>query len=200
MDAAHWGLAGLLALGLAASVGLNTFLPLLMLAVAAHFHLAGVTLNAELAWMGSDTALVVLALATALELIGDKVPAVDHALHAVGTVARPAAGWLIATSALGASVDPATAAIIGLMIGAPTAFGFHAAKSSTRALATGTTLGAINPFLSAFEDLLALALALLSFIAPLLVPIALGVIIIVFLRLTHAVRRRLAARPPWRAA
>ena len=39
-------------------------------------------------------------LATLIEIVGDKIPAVDHALDALSTLLRPAAGALLASSAL----------------------------------------------------------------------------------------------------
>ena len=92
MDTSVWIYAVLLGLGLAASCGLNTFLPLLMLAAGAHFHIFGIELNQNFAWLASDTALVALSLGTLIEVVADKIPAVDHALDVFGTVARPAAG------------------------------------------------------------------------------------------------------------
>jgi hypothetical protein len=191
MDATQWVLAVLLGLGLAASTGLKTFLPLLMLAVAGRFHLAGVTLNQNLAWVGSDVALAVLTLATVVEIAGDKVPVIDHGLDALGTFIRPVAGWLAAASVLG-HADPTTAAVVGLILGTPTALGIHAAKSATRVTSTATTMGVANPFLSLVEDVTAFLLALVSFLVPVLVPVALGLLIWLFVRLARTVRRRLA--------
>src|SRR4028119_1744513 len=111
---------GLLGLGLAASSGLNTFLPLLVLALAAKMNLFGVQLNGSFAWLASDVALGTLGVAAFAEIIADKVPTVDHALDAIGTVARPAAGALAAASVFHNS-DPAMATLLGLIIGAPTA-------------------------------------------------------------------------------
>src|SRR4051794_40442153 len=84
----------LLGLGLAASSGLNTFLPLLLLAGAAHFGYfdAQHLLNGNFAWVSGDTALITLAVATAIEIIGDKIPVVDHALDVIGTAVRPLVG------------------------------------------------------------------------------------------------------------
>ncbi|MES2463591.1 MAG: DUF4126 domain-containing protein [Armatimonadota bacterium] len=175
MDATGWILAVLLGLSLAASAGLNAFLPLLMLSIAGRFHLAGIDLSGNFAWLGSETAIIILAVATVLEVIGDKIPAVDHALHSVGLVVRPIAGWLAAASVLGGA-DPAVAAVVGLIIGAPTALGFHAAKASTRTVSSATTLGLANPFLSALEDFLSFVVSLVGFIAPVLVPIVLGLL------------------------
>ncbi|HWW61007.1 MAG TPA: DUF4126 domain-containing protein, partial [Thermoanaerobaculia bacterium] len=96
----------LLGIGLAASSGLNTFIPLLALSSAAKFGV--VALNAKFAWLGSNTAMIILIIATALEVIGDKFPAVDHALDTIGTFVRPIAGALAAASVLSHN-DPAVA-------------------------------------------------------------------------------------------
>lgn len=191
MDATHWILAALLGLSLSASAGLNAFLPLLMVAVAGRFHLAGIDLSGSFAWLGTDLAIIVLAVATVLEIIGDKIPAVDHALHSVGLVVRPVAGWLAAASVLGGA-DPAVAAVVGLIIGAPTALTFHAAKASTRTVSSATTLGIANPFLSAFEDFLSFAVSLTGFIVPVLVPIVLGVLVWFFWKLAKKARGAVA--------
>lgn len=161
---------GLLGLGLAASSGLNTFLPLLVLALAAKMNLFGVQLNGSFAWLASDVALGTLGVAAFAEIIADKVPAVDHILDAIGTVARPAAGALAAASVFHNS-DPAMATLLGLIIGAPTAFSFHAAKAGTRATSTVGTMGLLNPALSFFEDMAAIILIFVALLAPFLVPI-----------------------------
>ena len=113
-----WILPALLGLGLAASAGLKTFVPLLVLAVAARFHLFGVDLSGSFNWLESNAALVALGLATVVELSADKIPLVDHGLSLFGTVARPVAGALAAAAAF-SSLDPATAAIAGLIVGVP---------------------------------------------------------------------------------
>jgi uncharacterized membrane protein len=192
MDATHWILAVLLGLSLAASAGLNAFLPLLMLSIAGRFHLAGIDLSGNFAWLGSDIAIIILAVATVLEVIGDKIPAVDHALHSAGLVVRPIAGWLAAASVLGGA-DPAIAAVVGLIIGAPTALGFHAAKASTRTVSSATTLGVANPFISAFEDFLSFAVSLVGFIAPLLVPIVLGLLVFLLWKLARKAQGTMAS-------
>ncbi len=170
MDTQTYILIGFLGLGLAASSGLNTFLPLLVLALAAKMQLFGVQLNGSFAWLASDAALATLGVAAFAEIIGDKVPGVDHALDVLGTVARPAAGALAAASVFHGS-DPAFATMLGLIIGAPTAFGFHAAKAGTRATSSVGTFGLFNPVLSFFEDMAALVMIFVALLAPILVPL-----------------------------
>jgi len=193
MDSTLYVYPVLLGLGLAASTGLKTFLPLLALAGAAHFQLFGVDLNGSFAWLKSDVALWTLAIATGIELIGDKIPAVDHALDVAGTGLRPVAGTLVAASVFTNS-DPAVAALLGFIIGAPTAFSFHAAKAGTRVTSSATTFGMGNPALSLLEDVLSLGMIVISFVVPLLVPFILLVAFLMIWKVYKTVRRKLPAK------
>jgi uncharacterized membrane protein len=183
--------AVLLGLSLAASTGLNTFLPLLMLAGAAHFKVldASQVLNGSFAWIASGGALTALALAAVVEVVGDKIPAVDHLLDGFGTLARPVVGAFAAASVF-TNADPAMAALAGLVIGAPTALGFHAAKAGTRAASSATTLGVANPVLSTIEDIVAVLFPIVGLVAPLLVPVVLVLVIWVMWRLFKSTRAR----------
>jgi len=183
-----WILPALLGLGLAASAGLKTFVPLLVMAAAARFHLFGLELSGPFAWLASNAALVVLSMATVAELAADKIPLVDHALSLFGTVARPAAGALAAAAAF-SSLDPTTAAVAGLIIGAPTALAVHTAQASTRVASTATTGGLANPALSLVEDVAAFGGSILALAAPLLVPVVLLIAAFIAWRLVVAVRR-----------
>ncbi|MGH7025198.1 MAG: DUF4126 domain-containing protein [Caulobacteraceae bacterium] len=188
-----WVLPALMGLGLAASTGLRTFLPLLMLAVAARFGLFGVTINPHVQWLASNTALVALGAATVVELAADKIPIVDHGLAVVGTVTRPLAGAL-AAGAVFSHLDPTTAAIAGLIIGVPTALTFHAAQSGTRAVSTMTTAGLANPFISLVEDGVTAVLAGAALILPALAgAVALALLLVLVLG-GGAILRRLRSR------
>ena len=167
-----WILPAMLGLGLAAASGLRIFIPLLMAALAARFQLFGIELNESMAWMTSNTAIAALGLATVLEVVADKIPLLDNALHAVGIVARPIAGAVAAVSVF-AVLDPTAAAVAGIIVGAPTALAFGAAQGGTRAASTATTGGMANPFLSLMEDVLSVGTVLLAFLMPMLIPVAL---------------------------
>ena len=186
-----WILPALMGVGLAASAGLRTFLPLLLISLAARFNLFGFEPNGAMAWLGSWPALAALSIATAAEFIGDKIPMVDHALSAVGTVSRPAAGAIAAASAFHLA-DPSTAAIAGLIVGAPTAFAFHTAQTGTRVASTATTAGLGNPIVSLVEDVLAILTVLIAFMAPVLIPVVIAVVLYVVWRMVRGLRRRLA--------
>jgi hypothetical protein len=168
-----WILPALLGLGLAASSGLKTFLPLLVMAVCARFGLFGLELSGAFAWLASPAALAVLSVATVVELAADKVPFIDHALSLLGTVTRPAAGALAAAAAF-SSLDPTAAAVAGLIIGAPTALAVHTAQATTRVASTAATGGLANPLVSLVEDVAAFFGAVLAIAAPVVVPLVLA--------------------------
>jgi uncharacterized membrane protein len=188
-------LALLLGLGLSASTGLNTFLPLLLLSAAAKFGIAGITLNAKFAWLASDVAIVILIVAAVIEIVADKIPAVDHFLDVVGTFLRPVAG-LVAMASVLTGLDPVVAAVIGLIIGSPISLGLHTLKAGTRAASSVATFGCANPALSILEDLAAIFVSLTAIFAPLLVPLLVLLVVIALWRLT----RRISSAPAPRSA
>lgn len=185
--------AAFLGVGLAAASGLRAFLPLLLACLAAKTGLFGLDLSGNFAWLASDTALIALSIASVVEIAGDKIPVVDHALDAIGTVLRPGAGALVAAAVWNQN-DPATAALLGLMFGAPLALGLHAAKAGTRGASTVTTAGMGNPVLSVLEDVAALFLGIIAFVLPLLIPVLL--VAIAYLGWKVAQRLRAARAKP----
>ena len=189
-----WVLPALLGLGLASATGLRTFLPLLMLALAARLELFGVRLIDQMDWLVSWPAIAALATATLAEFAGDKIPAVDHALNAIGYVTRPVAGAVAAGSVFWA-VDPTAAAIAGLIVGAPAALAFNAAQTGARVGSTATTGGLGNPLVSLVEDGLAVLTVVVAFLAPVVVPVLLIVLAIVVFRLARRLREGGRVRP-----
>ena len=187
-----WIVPIFLGLGLSAATGLRTFLPLLILGLAARFGLFGATINPHAAWMHSTPALIALGVATLAELLADKVPIVDHALSAMGTVTRPLAGAL-AAGAVFSQADPAVAILAGIVIGAPTALAFHSAQTGARLLSTTTTGGLGNPFVSILEDIASAMLSVMALLAPYLAAIAVGLLLLLGFRARARLRRRLQA-------
>jgi hypothetical protein len=167
VDAVNWleivpSLA--LGIGLAACAGLRAWLPLLLLGALARWGV--VDLSPSFEFVGSTRALILFGVATVIEIAGDKIPAVDHALDALSTVLRPAAGSLLAASVLWQVSDPLTAMALGIAVGAPSALVPHAAKSTLRVVSTSFTGGLANPVLSLLEDAIALVLFVLTVVLP----------------------------------
>jgi uncharacterized membrane protein len=180
-----------LAIALAASAGLRAWLPLLL--AGGLFRLGVLDLGPSFDFLGSNEALVLFGAATVIELVGDKVPAVDHALDVIGTPLRPAAGALLAASVLGTVSDPLTALVLGTAVGAPSALVPHAAKTALRTVSTTLTGGLANPVISFLEDAIAVVTFVLAILVPLLVVVLLAITLLIALRLFR--RRRRAEVP-----
>ncbi len=176
MDASLW-LALMSGVAVAAACGLRAFLPLLLLGLASRSGLVELRAGAE--WLATDLALVALETATVLEVAGDKIPVVDHALDAVGTVVRPAAAWLGTYAVLQSWATP-WAQIAAIVLGTM-ALGVHTLKAKLRVGTTAVTLGQANPLLSLLEDGAALATMAVAVLAPLL-SLLVPVLVIVALR------------------
>jgi hypothetical protein len=180
---------------LAASAGLRAFLPVFSAGLAV--RLLGLPLPGYLAWMDDTAALVLFGVATVLEVLGDKVPVVDHALDAVQSFSKPLLAALAATPFL-YQLSPesgAYAVALGLILGAPLALTVHGAKATARVGSTAATGGVGNPLLSAVEDVSAVGAIVLVFLAPLLALALTAALLYVLLRLAWRVRRR-RQRPP----
>jgi hypothetical protein len=164
-----------LAIALAASAGLRAWLPLLL--AGGLSRLGVLDLGSSFQFLGSNKALVLFGVATAIELVGDKVPAVDHALDVIGTPLRPAAGALLAASVLGTVTDPLTSVVLGTAVGAPSALVPHAAKAALRTASTTVTGGLANPALSFVEDAISLLVFILAVLVPLVVVALLSLVL-----------------------
>jgi hypothetical protein len=156
-----------LAIALASIAGLRAWMPLFLGGLLCRLGL--LRLGPSFQFLSSTEALVLFGLATVIEVVGDKVPTVDHALDAIGTVLRPAAGALLAASAMWQISDPLTALALGTAVGAPTALVPHAAKAALRAASTTLTAGIANPIVSTLEDVIAVSLFVLAVAVPVLV-------------------------------
>lgn len=152
-------------IGIAAASGLRAFLPLLVVGVAA--RLGWIELQPGTAWLAGAPALIALGVATVLEILADKIPAVDHALDLVSTVTRPLAAWLGAYAVMVHWPSPWSSLVtLGLGGGA---LALHLLKAKLRLGSTAATMGHGNPFLSVVEDVTAVAILIVAVLAPLLV-------------------------------
>ena len=131
----------LAAFGLSGAAGLNAWIPLLAVGLLSR---AG---QLELAdgydWLASTPALIVLGAAFVLDFVGDKVPAIDSLLHAVGTVVHPAAGAIVFAGPTEVPTD--VPSIVLFALGASVAGSLHATRATVRPVSTTMTAGAGNP-------------------------------------------------------
>jgi hypothetical protein len=156
-----------LGVGLAAVAGIRAWLPLLAAGIMA--RLGVVHLGESFQFVASWPALGLFGVATVVELVGDKFPAIDHTLDAIGTFVRPCAGALLAAATMYQVESPLLACVLGLCVGAPTAMVPHATKAAARAVSSSMTFGIANPLLSFAEDGVAFSMLALVFIVPTLI-------------------------------
>lgn len=152
------------AFGLSGAAGLNAWLPLL--ATAALDKLDAIELAEPFGQLSSTGGLIAIAVLFALDFAGDKVPAVDHVLHGLGTAIAPASGALLFVGQTGIETEIPTS--IAIVLGALTAGSIHVGRASLRPASTATTGGAGNPVLSFIEDVISAFLTLVALLLPVL--------------------------------
>lgn len=152
------------AFGLAASAGLNAYVPLLVVALVARFTdwiELGTTWEPLTSWWVIG-ALLVLGL---IEFFADKIPAVNHANDLIQTFVRPAAGAVLfaASTNVVTDIHPVVAMVAG---------GVHLVKSAAVRPAVSVTTGGVgNVSVSITEDILATILAIV-------IPVAVAALIV----------------------
>lgn len=156
------------AFGLATSAGLNAYIPLLIVALAARFPLNTPLLQLAEPYnlIGSWWAIGVLAVLLFIEMTVDKIPAVDTINDLIQTFVRPAAGAILfaANANVVTDIHPVIALLAGLLL----AGSVHAAKGTIRPFVTATTAGTGNWLVSIVEDIIAVFVSLLSVLIPVL--------------------------------
>ncbi|HET7230796.1 MAG TPA: DUF4126 domain-containing protein [Longimicrobium sp.] len=172
---------------LAATAGLRAFLPVFSASVMA--WLTDLPLPGNLAWLEKPQTVLIFGVATLLEILGDKIPVVDHLLDSIQVLTKPVLAVLAATPFL-YQLSPEYSVGIGILLGAPLALGVHSAKATARLGSTATTAGMGNPLLSVAEDVAAITSIILGFLAPLLALVLMAVTVFFIARLALRVRRR----------
>jgi hypothetical protein len=174
------GVEGLLTgLGLATAAGLNAYIPMLMLGLLARFTDV-VSLPHGWSWLENGWVMAIVAVLLVVEVIADKVPALDSVNDTIQTFVRPTAGGIVfgsGTAAQTAAVaDPGEFAQSGkwipVAIGVVVALAVHLTKSAVRPAANVATAGVAAPVLSTIEDVVSVALVFVALLLPVLVLIA----------------------------
>jgi uncharacterized membrane protein len=155
----------LTAFGLSTAAGLNAYLPLLIVALTARFTNL-IELQAPWDALTSWWVIGILAVLLVVEVVADKVPAVDHANDVIQTVVRPAAGAILfaANGNVISDIHPVLALVCGILAAGTV----HAAKATFRPVVTATTGGLGNPVVSTVEDAASFTLSVLAILVPLL--------------------------------
>ncbi|MEH0936333.1 DUF4126 domain-containing protein [Micromonospora psammae] len=162
--------------GLAASAGLNAYIPLLTMGLLARYTDL-IDLPSGWQWLGNGWVVLILAVLLAVEVVADKVPVVDHVNDIVQTVVRPTAGGL----AFGAGSSSETVTVsdpgsffssnqwVPVVSGVVIALGVHLLKSAARPVVNATTAGFGAPVASTAEDATSVVMSVVAIILPVLV-------------------------------
>ena len=79
--------------GLATAAGLNAWMPLFVLGLADRL-IPAVQLPQVWSWLSSDLALWIIGALLVVEIVADKIPAIDSINDMIQTVVRPAAAGI----------------------------------------------------------------------------------------------------------
>jgi hypothetical protein len=192
--------------GLAAAAGLNAYIPLLVMGLAARFDWIG--LPSGWTWLSNEWVLGIIAVLLVIEIVADKVPAVDSVNDWIQTVVRPASGGIVFAGGIGTETvavdDPGTffssGAWVPIVIGIGLALLVHLGKMAVRPVANLATGGLAAPVLSSAEDGASVVLVVLALVAPLLVVLGLALLVLGFVLLARRSRARRRQRAAASAA
>ncbi|GEK81598.1 DUF4126 domain-containing protein [Agrococcus baldri] len=184
--------------GLAAAAGMNAYIPLLAVGLANRFFPDALALPEGWAWLSNWWVLGILAVLLVIEVVADKIPAVDSVNDVIQTIVRPTAGGLAfgssSTASTVAVTDPAAFFAsnqwVPIVVGAVIALTVHAGKTLTRPAANVATAGAAAPLISTIEDVGAIGMSLLAIVAPVLVLLGLLLLGLLGWSIWRTARRR----------
>lgn len=190
--------------GLATAAGLNAYIPMLSMGLLDRYT-SLVNLPHGWDWLANGWVIAIVAVLLLVEIVADKVPALDSVNDAVQTFVRPTAGGIVfgsGTAAQTAAVsDPAEFARTGqwvpVVIGVVTALAVHLTKTAVRPAANVATAGVAAPVLSTIEDFTSVGLTFIAILIPALVLIVLIALVGAAVWLLR--RRGRRRRPPARA-
>lgn len=155
------------AFGLSASAGLNAYIPLLIVGLIGHYTNL-MKLNAPWDTLSNPWIILMLCILVIIEMVADKVPAVNHLNDVIQTFIRPAAGAVAfaASANVVTDISPVLALACGLLV----AGSVHVAKAGAlRPAVTATTGGAGNVPVSIAEDVISTVLSIVAIVLPILV-------------------------------
>ncbi|GHJ51902.1 DUF4126 domain-containing protein [Micromonospora chersina] len=193
--------------GLAASAGLNAYIPLVLMGLLARYTDL-MELPSGWQWLGNGWVLLILAVLLAVEVVADKVPVVDHVNDVVQTVVRPTAGGL----AFGAGSSSETVTVsdpdtffsshqwVPVVVGVLIALGVHLLKSAARPVINATTAGFGAPVASTAEDATSAVMSVVAILLPVLVLVFLVLLVAFFFWFLRRRRDRRRERQAARAA
>jgi hypothetical protein len=194
-------LEALTGLGLASAAGLNAYIPMLAMGLLSRFTDV-LSVPPGWAWLENEWVMIILGVLLVIDMVADKIPAVDSVNDIIQTVVRPASGGIVfgsgSASETIAVTDPesfvssgqwvpiATGIVIALLV--------HLAKAAIRPVANAATFGLAAPVLSAVEDGASIVLVVLAIVVPVLVVLAIVALTVLAVVVVRR-RRRVSTAP-----
>ncbi|MDO9590719.1 MAG: DUF4126 domain-containing protein [Microcella sp.] len=183
--------------GLAVAAGLNAYVPLLLLGLAGRF-LDFVELPAAWMWLQNEWVLAILGVLLVVEIVADKIPAVDSINDWIQSIVRPAAGGIVfgtgSATQTAAVTDPSaffeSNQWVPIVAGIVIALVVHATKMFVRPAANALTAGAAAPVLSTGEDIGSVVFSLFAILIPIFVIIALVALVVIVFSVFRRMRQR----------
>jgi hypothetical protein len=184
-------------LGLATASGLNAYIPLLALGLLSRFTDL-ITLPHGWAWLENGWVMTIVAVLLVVEIVADKIPALDSINDTIQTFVRPTSGGIVfgsGTAAQTAAVtDPGAFAHSGqwipIVVGVLVARVVSLTKSTVRPAANVATAGVAAPVLSTIEDGVSIALVFVAILIPVVVLVVLVALVWGFVKLLRRRHRR----------
>ncbi|AHI22839.1 DUF4126 domain-containing protein [Corynebacterium vitaeruminis] len=170
------------AIGLATSAGLNAYIPLLAYGLLARYT-DFVSLPEGWMWLTDPILLSIVGALLLIEIVADKVPAVDSVNDVIQTLIRPTSGGLMFASAFAdetvssGSVFSEPKTWVLLVVGFAVALAMHLFKTTARPAVNAGTAGLGAPVVSTAEDVVAASLTATAIFAPVLVLVVLAIVL-----------------------
>ena len=155
------------AFGLSASAGLNAYIPLLLVGLLAKYTNL-IQLNQPWDTLANPWIILMLCVLVIIEMLADKLPAVNHLNDAIQTFVRPVAGAIVfaASANVISDIHPVLALAAGVLVAGTV----HVAKAGAlRPAVTATTGGVGNVPVSIAEDIVATVMSFVAIVLPLLI-------------------------------
>lgn len=182
------------AIGLATASGLNAYIPLLVYGLLARYT-DFVSLPEGWLWLTDPILLGIVGVLLLIEIVADKVPAIDSVNDIIQTLIRPTSGGLMFASAFAEETvnsssvfaEPKTWLMLG--IGFVMALVMHLLKTTARPAVNATALGVGAPVVSTAEDVVSASLSFAAVFAPALVIAVLVIAVAPLVWLVYRYRR-----------
>ncbi len=153
------------AIVLSALTGLRTFLPITTFSILAKFNLIKLNIynTSFYNFITDDRVLLVFIIATILELLSDKIPAIDNFLDNVLIFIKPIFSFILNYNLLNSlNLSEWQLFLISFSLSLFLTSSITTSKNVIRLTSTTTTLGTFNIFISFLEDLLVIIKTVLS--------------------------------------